>query len=175
MATTASPSPGEIRALAQRLHAWADELAGETAGPREMSAEDGQVLALAVAEAMQQVNSLRTLIFDMPFGNPNWDVMLDLFVREATGRCVTLDHLALEGENLAATVHRCVEVLAARGLIERLPDRFDAHVEWLSLSPTGRQAMTELLLRTASYFRPCGSGPGFPGVELQAPDVRRAS
>lgn len=175
MATTSSPSAGEIRALAQRLHDWADELAGETAGPREKSAEDEQVLALAVAEVMEEVNSLRTLIFDMPFGNPDWDVMLDLFVREATGRSVTLDHLVLEGENLAATVHRCVEVLAARGLIERTADRFDAHVEWLSLSHAGREAMTELLLRTASCFRPCATWSGLPGVELQARDVQRAS
>jgi len=175
MATNAPPSAGEIRALALRLHAWADEIDGEPGNERDLSNEDEQVLALAVAEAMQQVNSLRTLIFDMPFGNPNWDVMLDLFVRESTGRRVTLDHLALEGENLAATVHRCVEVLAARGLVVRLPDRFDAHVEWLSLSPAGRQAMTELLLRTARYIRPCATDSLLPRESPRAPDTRRAS
>jgi hypothetical protein len=49
------------------------------------------------------------------------------------------------------------------GLVERQPD-WDTHVEWLSLSPASRQAMTEPLLRIASYFRPCESGSVLPSA-----------
>jgi len=154
MSENAPPSAGEVRALAHQLLAWADHLLLRPAADGPLSEDDEHDLVLAVAEAMREVNTLRNQLFDMPFGNPNWDVMLDVFIRQMNGFPVRMDQVALAGRMPALTVQRSVELLAARGLMVRTPDRYDVHVEWLSLSPRGKQAMAELLLRTADFIRP---------------------
>jgi hypothetical protein len=165
----APPSAGEVRAMAHQLMAWADYLLTRPAPGRELSAEEKHELVLAAAHAMRDTGALRARLFDMPFGNPNWDVMLDLFIRDANGYRVTADQLALGGEVAAATVHCCLDVLAARGLIERTPDRFDSNVKWLSLSPVGKQAMVEFMLQTARFFSPCAdkTAPPIPSAEQE--------
>lgn len=170
MSENAPPSAGEVRALAHQLLAWADQLLLRPVTDGPLSEDDRHDLILGVAEAMREVNTLRKQLFDMPFGNPNWDVMLEVFIRDANGYPVTTDQVASESRLPALTVQRSVELLAARGLMVRTPDRYDTLVEWLSLSPRGKRGMTELLLRTAGFVRPHAEGTRQGGV----PEARNA-
>jgi hypothetical protein len=164
MFENAPPSAGDVRALAHQLLTWADHLTDRTgAGPepgREMSEEDRHDLILGLAEAVREGRRLRSAIFTgIPLGNPNWDVMLDLFIQEMNGFRTSLDHMSLSGDLPAATVYEAVELLAGLGLLERAPDRFDSRVVWLSLSAQGRQGMFDLLEQSTEFVRPARHAP----------------
>ena len=151
----APPSAGAVRALAHQLLTWADHLPELPSAVHEMTEEDRHDLVLRLALAMREARCQRTRILPAaPLGNPNWDVMLDLFIQEMNGFRTSLDHLSLGGELPAHLVHECVEEMVALGLIERTADRFDSHVAWLSLSARGRQGMFDLFTRTAEFVRP---------------------
>jgi DNA-binding MarR family transcriptional regulator len=148
------PSAGEIRALANQLLTWADHLAERPDTGQPMSEEARHDMILGLAEAMRGTRLLRARIFPYAsLGNPTWDVLLDLFVRELNGYRTSLDHMAIAGELPAATVHRAVEELTVLGLLGRAADRFDERVIWLSLTERGKQGMFELLEETAELVR----------------------
>lgn len=155
MFENAPPSAGEVRALAHQLMSWADHLVIRPIPGREPTEEDGHDLSLGLALATREVRRLRAEIFaEAAFGNPNWDIMLDLFIQEANGYRTSLDHLALSGDLPAATVYQSVDALCAMGLIDRAADRFDNRVAWLSLTDAGRRGMADLLARSAELVRP---------------------
>ena len=160
----APPSAGEVRALAHQLLSWADHLTARPGLGREMSEEDRHDLILSLALAARAGRRLRAeIFFGVPLRNPSWDVMLELFIQEMNGFRTSLDHLALAGDLPAATVYDSVEALAALGLLERTPDRFDDRVSWLSLTVAGRQGMFDLLEKSAEFVRPVAGR--LPGAE----------
>ena len=155
----APPSAGEVRALAHQLMSWADHLTAQVrSGPgtgREMTEEERHDLILGLAAAAREARRLRAAIFSgIAIGDPNWDVLLDLFIQEMNGFRTSLDHLALTGDLPAATVYQCVDALAGLELLERTPDRFDSRVVWLSLSAKGHQGMFDLIEQAAAFVRP---------------------
>ena len=155
----APPSAGEVRALAHQLMSWADHLSAQgRSGPefgRELTEEHRHDLILGLAVATREGRRLRGTIFTgVPLANPNWDVMLDLFIQEMNGFRTSLDHLALTGDLPAATIYESVDALTRLGLLERTPDRFDSRIVWLSLSVAGHQAMCDLFEQSAEFVRP---------------------
>jgi len=150
----APPSAGEVRALAHQLLSWAEQLAAQPV-PQPMTGEERQDYLLALAMVTREGRRMRSEIFPrVPLGNPNWDVLLELFIQEMNGFRTSLDKLALTGDLPAATVYDSVDALDRLGLIERMPDRFDARVFWLSLTVVGRQGMYDLYERTSDILRP---------------------
>ena len=148
------PNAGEIRALANQLMAWADYLVARPDAVEPMSEQARHEMILGLAEAMRGTRLLRARIFpDIPLGNPTWDVLLDLFVRELNGYRTSLDHLALAGELPAVSVHQAIDALAGFGLVCRAIDRFDDRVIWLALTERGQHGMFELLQETADLVR----------------------
>ena len=95
------PSAGEVRALAHQLLSWADHLSTRLArGRLELSEEDQHDLLITVAEAMRGTRRVRSRIFpDVPLGNANWAVLLDLFIRELNGHLL---YAVPEGEYASA-------------------------------------------------------------------------
>jgi DNA-binding MarR family transcriptional regulator len=154
----APPRAGDVRALAHQLLTWADHLSDRIDAVRELTEEGRHDFVLVLATALREARKLRAQIFPgIPFGNPNWDVMLDLFLQELNGFRTSLDHLALTGDLPAPIVYESVDALAELGLIERKQDRFDTRVYWLSLTVTGRQGMFELFAQSAEFIRPNAS------------------
>lgn len=165
MLENAPPSPGEVRALASQLLSWADRLATRTWTGHDLPHEDEGELLLALAVAERELGRRRSRIFaDAAFDNPTWEVFVDLYVQEAHGYRVSLDHLALSGDLHAETVYECVGALVAAGLVERVADRFDKRIEWLSLSSAGKRGMVEFLLESTRFVRPCTVGDGEPAA-----------
>ena len=154
----APPRPGDVRALAHQLLTWADHLSDRLDPVRELTEEDRHDLMLGLAMALREARRLRAAIFSgVALGNPNWDVLLDLFIQEMNGFRTSLDHLALTGDLPAATVYESVDALAKLGLLERSPDRFDNRVAWLSLTAAGRQGLFDLFAQSAEFVRPIAS------------------
>ena len=155
MFENAPPRAGDVRALAHQLLSWADHLSDRSEPARELTEEGRHDLILGLATALREACRVRAAIFPRgPFGNANWDVMLDLFIQEMNGFRTSLDHLALTGALAAPTVYEAVDALANIGLLERTPDRFDDRVVWLSLSVAGHQAMCDLFEQSAEFVRP---------------------
>jgi DNA-binding MarR family transcriptional regulator len=155
MSENAPPSAGEVRALAHQLITWADHLSTGYEPARELTEQDRHHFTLGLAEALRESRRLRTELFGtVQLHNPNWDVLLDLFIQEMNGFRTSLDHLALTGDLPATTVYESVDVLARAGLIERSPDRFDTRVMWLSLTVTGRQGLFDLFEQSAAFVGP---------------------
>jgi DNA-binding MarR family transcriptional regulator len=155
MFDNAPPRAGDVRALAHQLLSWADHLSVRPDPARELTEEGRHDLILGLALATREARRLRAQIFfGVPLRNPNWDVMLDLFIQEMNGFRTSLDHLALNGDLPATTVHESVDVLTKLGLLERTTDRFDNRVAWLSLTVAGRQGMFDLLEQATAFVRP---------------------
>ena len=155
MFDTAPPRAGDVRALAHQLLSWADHLSNRPDLTRELTEEGHHDLVLGLATALRETRRLRAEIVPrVPLGNPNWDVMLDLFCQEMNGFRTSLDHLALTGDLPAPVVYESVHELVRLGLIDRTPDRFDNRVSWLSLTVTGRQGMFDLFAQSAEIVRP---------------------
>lgn len=159
MFDSAPPRAGDVRALARQLLSWADHLSDRPDLTSELTEEGRHDLVLGLATALREARRLRAEIFPrIPFGNPNWDVMLDLFIQEMNGFRTSLDHLALTGDLPAPTVYESVRELARLGLIDRTPDRFDNRVSWLALTVKGRQGMFDLFAQSAEVVRPIAGG-----------------
>ena len=155
MFDSAPPRAGDVRALAHQLLSWADHLSERPDLTSELTEEDRHDLVLGLATALREARRLRAEIFPrVPLGNPNWDVMLDLFIQEMNGFRTSLDHLALTGDLPAPVVYESVHELVRLGLLERTPDRFDNRVSWLSLTVKGRQGMFDLFAQTSEVVRP---------------------
>ena len=144
------PSAGEVRALAHQLMSWADHLSARQVAARELTEEEQHDLMITVAEAMRGTRRERARIFgDIPLGNANWDVLLDLFIRELNGHRTSLAQMVAGDELPAAAVHASIETLVRCGLVDRDAPRPDSQASWLALTPRGKQGMFELLQEIA--------------------------
>jgi len=160
----ASPSAGDVRALAQQLLSWADQLAAGPPINHVLADADRHELVLALATAARAITRLRVRIFpDVGFANPSWAIMLEIFIREANGYRVSLDQLTAEDDLPPLTAYRAINLLIDKGLVERSGSPSDQQAVRLSLSLAGRRKMTELLIESAEYARRrCADGETEP-------------
>jgi hypothetical protein len=155
MSDSVPPRAGDVRALAHQLLSWADHLSDRPGLAGELTEEGRHDLVLGLATTLREARRLRVGIFpQIPFGNPNWDVMLDLFIQEMNGFRTSLDHMALTGDLSAPIVYESIHELVRLSLVARTPDRFDNRVLWLSLTVAGRQGMFDLFAQSAEFVRP---------------------
>ncbi|HEY7806069.1 MAG TPA: hypothetical protein VIC34_02610 [Croceibacterium sp.] len=155
MLENAPPSAGEVRALAQQLLSWADQLALARSAQLTVSDEnlEGSVLQLALAG--RDIARLRARMFpETDFASSGWDLMLEMFIREAEGQRVSLEQLAADDGSPALTVHRSVNMLIDKQLVARGYKDSASREVWLSLTSTGKQKMAAFLLESARFSRP---------------------
>lgn len=79
------------------------------------------------------------------FGDPAWNIMLDLFVSQHNGRGVTVGDACIASGAPTTTGLRYIERLVSIGLIERHCARHDARVKELRLTEAGFVKMTAML------------------------------
>jgi DNA-binding MarR family transcriptional regulator len=150
----APPSAGDVRALAHQLMSWADQLAAGPQISRVLADADRHELVLVLATAARAITRLRARIFpDVGFANPGWAIMLEIFIREASGYRVSLDQLTAEADLPELTAYRSLNLLINKGLVERSEGKTHRDDVWLSLTLPGRRKMMELLLESAEYAR----------------------
>ena len=99
------------------------------------------------ARTLYQERQLRNKIFSAKiFGEPAWDMLLDLYASEAEGKLVSISSASLAAAVPGTTGLRHIQKLQAAGLISRKssPDRRVVH---LNLTPAGQSEMTIVLSR----------------------------
>lgn len=75
------------------------------------------------------------------FGEPAWDLLLDLYIREKSGSRSSVTSACIGSRAPHTTALRHIEALRRSGWIKRIPDEADKRRFWLALTPT---AITKL-------------------------------
>jgi hypothetical protein len=95
-------------------------------------------------DALLRLNRRRSEAFGAElFGNPGWDLLLQLFAAKLGGRKTRLEDLAPIGPR--STLARWASVLQDRGLVSCQLGRLDSGDLWIELSVVGAAKMSGLL------------------------------
>lgn len=70
------------------------------------------------------------------FGEPAWDLLLDLYIREKSGSRSSVTSACIGSRAPHTTALRHIEALRRSGWIKRIPDEADKRRFWLALTPT---------------------------------------
>ncbi len=83
------------------------------------------------------------------FGEPAWDLLLDLFIRQTKAEQVTVKTAFMHSDASLRTVVRLLKVMEHSGLIAVTIDPDDATRQLISLNPTGYEGMLRYLVSVA--------------------------
>lgn len=116
--------------------------------PMTLSRSKGAALAnrLVLAKFLLALRRARTRFLDAElFGEPAWDILLDLYVAHCEARAVTVSSAALAAAVPQTTGLRWVTLLSDTGRVCRHPSTDDGRMVFVSLSETAREAMDAYL------------------------------
>jgi DNA-binding MarR family transcriptional regulator len=106
-----------------------------------------------IASSVYRTRRRRPKYFDRSlFGEPAWDMLLDLFANAALGRQVNVTSLCLAANVPQSTALRYITLLEENGLIERCASPEDGRVMLVDLSTTGYRQMRRYLVDGLSRF-----------------------
>jgi hypothetical protein len=111
---------------------------------------------LAVAKWLYWSRGLRlATLAPSLFGEPAWDLLLDLFIREKTGSRSSVTSACIGSRVPHTTALRHITALSKSGWVVRIPDEGDKRRFWLALSPTALKKLDahfDSLAATADFF-----------------------
>jgi DNA-binding MarR family transcriptional regulator len=84
------------------------------------------------------------------FGEPAWDILLDLFACQAEGRTVRISSACIAAAVPASTALRYIAEMERRGLIRRTRSDRDRRSQHVTLTDEGHAHMQALLKRLCS-------------------------
>lgn len=79
------------------------------------------------------------------FGEPAWDILLDLFANEVSGRPVSVSNACIAASAPASTGMRWLRVLEDDGYITKMRDRSDSRVTLVILTDLARTRLNDYL------------------------------
>lgn len=141
----------ELRARGQDLIRMGQEMLrhvasveGNSAGGFDALLEDRDILVLA--KAAHDDRRIRTNYFRSDlFGEPGWDILLDLFIQQRVGRRISVTAACIGSGAATTTALRYLNLLIEDGLVQREGDPTDGRRSWLKLTPEAVETMTEYL------------------------------
>jgi hypothetical protein len=146
----AEADPAVLQPLADELVAIADRLrsvaAAKGASAPARPPQRGVQRYLALARKTYSLRRKRAAIFGNPelFGEPAWDILLDLYIAYAEGKPVSVSSACIGSAAPPTTGLRWLGVLADEGLVLRENDPEDNRRVLVRLSPRGISAMERL-------------------------------
>ena len=174
----------EIADLTRQLRMLGNQamrLAADVAARQAQQAERGAFDALerdsdvwlVVAQDLYRERQRRREIFgDDLFGEPAWDLLLDLYIAEKTGTRSSVTAACLGANVPGTTALRYLQQLEERGLVVREADRKDARRAFVRLSEAGYARMTDYFwANRATLLR----DRGVPGATGQASPISPAA
>jgi DNA-binding MarR family transcriptional regulator len=130
----------ELDSVAQNLAALAERL--KRGAFDEAASEHRPASALERAERLYRARRLRGKYFKSElFGEPAWDLLLDLFIHGERGKTVSISSACLGAAVPATTALRWIDCLVTEGLLMRVTDASDKRRIFVQLTPCGREAM----------------------------------
>jgi DNA-binding MarR family transcriptional regulator len=107
---------------------------------------DNPVPICDIAVALLRIRRKRNAVFGSGlFADPAWDMLLDLFVAEASGRQVSVTSLCIASGVPSTTALRYIEILERDELVIRIPDEDDRRRNWIELAPATSILLEQLL------------------------------
>lgn len=99
----------------------------------------------SIARRHYAARRIRDRIFDDPdlFGEPAWDILLDLFAAELRGEAISITSACIASGVPSTTALRWVGLLEAKGYVERKPDPVDARRSFVGLTLRGRNILRQ--------------------------------
>ncbi len=131
----------EIASMLVRLAERIGE--GEEAAQRR---EQSRQHILAVTETVVGFRQRRREFFDADlFGEPAWDILLDLFVAALRGEERLVKQLCIAAQLPSTTALRYISRLEDGGIVRRIADKVDRRRIYIALTRRGFDAMQELI------------------------------
>lgn len=84
------------------------------------------------------------------FGDPAWNLLLDLFIQRLDGRLTTVTSACIGSGAPQTTALRYLAGLIERGIVVQRASSNDRRVQYVDLSPVGFERMVGILDQTAS-------------------------
>lgn len=101
---------------------------------------------IKIAQHEYSQRSRRSNFFNTDlFGEPAWDILLDLFISKATKTRVSITSACIAAQVPQTTALRWIGLLEAEGLIIRIPDTNDHRRVWIELSQLAVNEMIKYL------------------------------
>ena len=153
------PSASELRTMAQKLLEWSQELEMDSGVNPGCSGMHDRLLATAMKH--YRFRRVRDSRFPKDvFGEPAWDILLDLFINARRKRPVSITSLCIASSAPATTALRYITLLEQRGLIRRTRAKHDRRVSYVELTGEAQQAMERHLADTVDWLDDSASGKG---------------
>lgn len=135
--------------MSEILRQWSEEVKeSETAheeGSRRFK-RSPQIL-FDLASSKYRIRRLRERYFQGGiFGEPAWDILLELFANHAKGSQISVTSLCIAANVPTTTALRYISLLEDRGLVTRSKAGHDRRVSFVKLSEHGHEAMTSYLM-----------------------------
>lgn len=126
----------------------ADQADGKSGGRVDPVIEQDLAQLAQHARAIYRGRRLRAQVIgdDSLFGEPAWDLLLDLFIASAEGKRLSVTAACIGAAVPTSTALRWIVILESRGLVWRENDPADARRVFLQLTETGQRKLTD-------YFR----------------------
>lgn len=140
--------------------AWIEKAADELASSIRLFAQQGTApehdqtatalctASLAArAERIYRLRRRRDVLFGQAnlFGEPAYDILLDIFVAEARGCAVSVSSACIAAAVPPTTALRHISKLVKKGLLARIPDSADRRRAYVELTPRAREALSKYL------------------------------
>jgi hypothetical protein len=126
---------GDVRAM---KFDWLDSDAGERlAGADKEAPAAAQDARRMLAKWLYWSRGVRPELGEGLFGEPGWDLLLDLYIREKSGSRSSVTSACIGSRAPHTTALRYVTAMVEAGWLERTADPSDKRRHWLSLSETG--------------------------------------
>jgi hypothetical protein len=104
------------------------------------------------AKEMYECRRTRDKVFGAQmFGEPAWDIMLDLFISECDGRRISVTSACIASCVPKATALRVIKQLEKTNIVIRQRDPEDARRSYVRLSQSALQTMTGIFHTTTAF------------------------
>ncbi|MDP5104118.1 MAG: MarR family winged helix-turn-helix transcriptional regulator [Erythrobacter sp.] len=141
------PLADELMAIASRLRDAATLPSPEDTVPASLAAKPERVARnhVTLARKAYSLRRQRAAIFGNPdlFGEPAWDILLDLYIANAEGKTVSVSSACIGSAAPATTGLRWLGVLTDEGLLVRENDSEDHRRVMVRLTSKGLKAMEQ--------------------------------
>lgn len=148
-------TPAQLRRIAASLLTISDELEAESLGGQVLHENEfgkaanelffaRQDSMLEAIHATYRERRRRKKFFPAEFfGEPAWDILLDLFISRLEGRRISVTSACIGSDVPSTTALRWLGHLEGSGFVDRKVSDKDQRVTWVQLSDFGAKSMEE--------------------------------
>ncbi|WP_126172872.1 winged helix DNA-binding protein [Altericroceibacterium xinjiangense] len=136
----------ELLTLAQEIHPEEACAADLDSQNPDVAASEGSTSLENIARQMYHQRRRRREFFDSKlFGEPAWDLLLDLYIAVSQGKRVSVTSACIAADVPSTTALRWIGLLEKEGLVVRENDEADARRVFIRLTPDGHTRMNQFL------------------------------